>query len=227
MIPTLFGPASLITSIILIHFLAMSTYISTGELGTTALGTAHMLEKFDRLFDVLNSSTTNTKNQFKKPYKGTKSQEEFLQYMLNSLKNMKVMKTTDTGKKDITSRFKSITCFQITIKSVMNLWNDLKGEGLDQLRTRRLNQDCLENFFGKIRQQGGNSVNPTPVQFINAFKKLSCMDLLDCADTFNCAADVDLLLMTETPPDMKICIEQKVTSHDKCPFKVTRHLGMS
>lgn len=204
----------------------MSTYISNGEMSSKAVGTAHMLEKFDQLFDVLNSSTTNTKNQFKKPYKGTTSQEEFLQHMLNSLKNMKVMKTTDTGKKDITSTFKSITCFQITIKSTMNLWNDLKKEGVDQLRTRRLNQDCLENFFGKIRQQGGNSVNPTPIQFISAFRKLSCLDLLDCADTFNCAADVDVLLMSKTPHDVKIFIEEKATSQDKCPFKVTRHLSM-
>lgn len=115
--------------------------------------------------------------------------------MLDGLKNMKVFSKTNTGKKNITGTFKSITCFQITIKSVMCLWENLKAEGLHQIRTRRLNQDCLENFFGKIRQQGGSSINPTPIQFMHAFKKLSCMDLLDCADTFNCAADFDKLLM--------------------------------
>lgn len=160
----------------------------------SASGTVNMLEKFDHLFDLLNASTTKTTNQFRKPYTGTETQQQFLHTMFNSLGSMKVFSKTNTGKKDITRTFKSINCFQITIKSIIELWEDLKME-IGSLKTRRLNQDCLENFFGKIRQQGGNSVNPTPSQFISAYSKLSCMDLMECIDTFNCAADSDVLLV--------------------------------
>jgi hypothetical protein len=47
------------------------------------------------------------------------------------------------------------------------------------LLTRRLNTDPIENLFGAIRQQGGNSDNPTPAQFnslglsVNYFSVLS------------------------------------------------------
>ncbi|KAG5895485.1 hypothetical protein JTB14_011183 [Gonioctena quinquepunctata] len=197
----------------------MCVYMANGEMCSSAAGTANFLEKLDHLFDILNSSTTKTTNQNKKPYKGTEDQETFLRSMLISLENMKVFKQTKTGKKDITGLFSSISCFQITIRSVMILWNDLKKEGLKQMKTRRLNQDCIENFFGKIRQQGGNSVNPTPIQFMNAFKKLSCMDLLDCVDTFNCAADVDVLLMSGVQ-EVRDPVGPKIIPQKKQTFRV-------
>ena len=59
--------------------------------------------------------------------------------------------------------------------------------------TRRLNTDPLENFFGTIRQQGGNSDNPTPTQFIRAFRKLLFSSLFT-SNTGNCAEDLDALL---------------------------------
>lgn len=60
----------------------------------------------------------------------------------------------------------------------------LKELGFKYLMTRRLNQDFLENFFGSVRQQGGNCINPTPIQFERVFKKLFSQNYLHCA---NCA----------------------------------------
>ena len=48
-------------------------------------------------------------------------------------------------------------------------------------------------LFGAIRQQGGNSDNPTPVQFIRAFRKLVFSSSLQ-SSTGNCADDFDTLL---------------------------------
>lgn len=189
----------------LFYVLAISTYIANGYMDNSAVGTANMLEKFDHLFDILNASTTKTTNIYKHPYRGSKEQEGFLITMLDSLKGMKVLNETNAGKKDISRTFKSIGCFQITIKSIMELWNNLKTN-ITSLRTRRLNQDCLENFFGKIRQQGGHSVNPTPAQFMSAFSRLSCMDLIDYVETFNCAADSDVLLLENIVE--KECLKQ-------------------
>jgi hypothetical protein len=48
-------------------------------------------------------------------------------------------------------------------------------------------------FFGAIRQQGGNSDNPTPVQFTRAFRKLFFSSFLESL-AGNCDQDLDTLL---------------------------------
>ncbi len=63
----------------------------------------------------------------------------------------------------------------------------------ESLLTRRLNTDPIQNFFGTIRQQGGNSDNPTTVQFCRSFRKLFFSSLLD-SSTGNCDRDLDTLL---------------------------------
>ncbi|XP_046387255.1 uncharacterized protein LOC124156641 [Ischnura elegans] len=77
---------------------------------------------------------------------------------------------------------------QITISSLLHLWRQLKISGFSFLLTRRLNQDCLENYFGSVRRVGGNSINPTPVQFKRAFKKLFVLRYLHSRGTGNCEA---------------------------------------
>ena len=62
------------------------------------------------------------------------------------------------------------------------------------LLTRRLNTDAIENFFGAIRQQGGNRDNPTPVPFCRAFRKLFFHSFLG-SSTGNCDCDLDTLLV--------------------------------
>ncbi|XP_044746427.1 uncharacterized protein LOC123307977 [Coccinella septempunctata] len=54
---------------------------------------------------------------------------------------------------------------------------------------------------------------------MHAFKKLSCMDLLDCVDTFNCAADVDKLLMATV--DLPSILEPNIRQPERTPFKIT------
>lgn len=54
--------------------------------------------------------------------------------------------------------------------------------------------DCIENFFGSIRQQNGNNMNPTPIQFQRAFKKLFCQNYMH-SNAMNWQNDLDLVLM--------------------------------
>lgn len=79
--------------------------------------------------------------------------------------------------KDVTNRMKFINGWLISIAGLQLLWKDLKSTKIFQqenyvLYTGRINQDCLENLFCTLRQQNGNNINPTPIQFIFAFKKL-------------------------------------------------------
>ncbi|KAL1509938.1 hypothetical protein ABEB36_004602 [Hypothenemus hampei] len=73
------------------------------------------------------------------------------------------------------------------------LWQKLKSVGFQYLILRRVNQGALENFFGNVRQQGGNCINPTPIQFERAFRKLFTENYLH-SETTNCTDDFDTLL---------------------------------
>jgi hypothetical protein len=56
-----------------------------------------------------------------------------------------------------------------------------------------MNTDPIENFFGAIRQQGGNCDNLTSVQFTRAFRKLCFSSFLE-SSTGNCDQNLDTLL---------------------------------
>jgi len=62
------------------------------------------------------------------------------------------------------------------------------------LCTYRLYQDCLENLFGNFRNQNGNNVNPTPIQFLWAFKKLFFLNYFKHSEGSNCLEDFDEIL---------------------------------
>lgn len=84
---------------------------------------------------------------------------------------------------------KFIRDWQITIKSVLNVWNFLK-EKRNFLCTRCLNQNCL---IGTIQQQGESTHNPRPIQFRRIFKKLFCLNYFEHVERFNCNDDLDAI----------------------------------
>jgi hypothetical protein len=167
----------------------MCTQMSSGFLPTEAVGTIDVIDHFDKLFDILNSSSVINPKEYGKVFTGSDKQIQFLEEMLCFLKCIKVINENGSY-----VNVKCFKCWQITIKSIIQLWKILKSYDFPYLRTRRLNQDCIENFFGSIRQQGGNSFNPTPIQFTRAFKKLFSIKFLQHSDTQNCIQDGDEML---------------------------------
>lgn len=165
----------------------MCTQMSSGFLPSKTIGTIDLIVHFDKLFDMLNSSSLVTPKEHAKIFTGSKKQIEFLEEMSHFIKSIKVIK--ENG-----SNVKCLDCWQITIKSTIELWKILKDLNFPYLRMRRVNQDCLENFFGSVRQQSGNSLNPTPIQFSRAFKKLFSLRYFKHSDTQNCAEDKDEML---------------------------------
>ena len=113
---------------------------------------------------------------------------------------------------DATNYLKCLDGLCITINGVQSLWAMLSQEKFHFLLTRRLNQDPLENFFGSIRQQGGNADNPTPLQFTRAFKKLFYDNFLINISTGNYTANFDSILAGSTyqPKSKKKSSSKKV-----------------
>jgi hypothetical protein len=82
--------------------------------------------------------------------------------MLTFIASIKVI--NPENQKDATNTLKCLRGLRVTLQGTLELWQQLQRRPeVKFLYTRRLNQDPLENFFGTIRQQGGNSDNPTPI----------------------------------------------------------------
>ena len=169
------------------------TYSSLGALPSTAADTAELVANFDKIFDCLNSSTLNSPKEHRRPMSDKSVHDKFLSDMLLFIKSIKVIDRA--SKEDHTNQLKCLNGLRLTINGVKLLWSMLHDkESIEFLMTRRLNQDPVENFFGLIRQQGGNSDSPSPLQFARAFRKLfydHCLVL----SSGNCAKDLDVILL--------------------------------
>lgn len=188
---------------------AMHTYMSLGALPLEAIGTIEVLEKFNKLFDLVNSSYIRNENKFKKVYEGADYQVSYLNEMETFLENLKIFNKKGD---DVSSRSRTKRCWRITIKGIKQLWQNLALADFKYLQTRRVNSDCLENFFGSIRQQGGNSINPTPIQFERAYRKLFCQNYLH-SNQMNCKDDLDELLINVNRTFVGTKVETIVKEH--------------
>ena len=183
---------------VLSHTVAASicTYVRLRGLPETAMHTANVLLMFDSLFDCFNSSSLHSTKKYKCALSENSQHLGFFEEAFCYIKALQVFE----GDKNVTSRVKCLNGWLVTINATRLLWEQLKAQhGFKFLLTRRLNSDALENFFGAIRKQGGNSDNPTPVQFSRAFRKLFCSSFLS-SSTGNCAEDFDEVLATVGTP---------------------------
>lgn len=171
----------------------LNTYVALGALPLSASATVSFIEKMDKLFDLLNSSRIFNSKEYNRPFIGSECQITFLNETKSYFKSIKCV---DEKGKDRKNSFKFISGWLITISAFLNLWEDLRTTGTTLLYTRRFNQDCLENFFSKIRQQSGNNVNPTPIQFSRSFRKLFSLNYFNQSEGANCIEDFDSILTT-------------------------------
>lgn len=168
----------------------MHTYKTLGALPADSSATIEVIEKVNNLFDILNSLKRNCSNDYNNVFEGTEKQIDYLNDMKTFFTHLKIY---SKGGQDITKKCKFLRGWIITINSMLKLWEILSSLGFKYIRTKLVNQDCLENYFGNIRQQGGNCINPTPIQFERAYRKLFCQNFLHSSQ-MNCADDLSQLL---------------------------------
>lgn len=188
---------------------ALNTYKALDALPSTSSATIQFIQKIDRLFDLLNSSRVSGSKDFNRPFKGTEVQITFLNQMLDEFNCMKILHNYT---EDVTKKVKFLNGWKISINSLIGIHIGLK-EKYPALYTRRINQDCLENFFGSLRQQAGNCRNPTAVQVNQGFKKLFCLNYFQQSDGTNCAEDFDTVLSSvnaESIRGFQVVVSQKV-----------------
>lgn len=149
-------------------------------------------------------------------FTGAQHQIQFLQKMFDYLSNLKVFSKKGN---DITNKTHVFKFWKLNIKSLLSLWTYIQSTQPDIkfLLTRRLNQDALENFFGKIRTLNGAAYTVTPSQFYFGFRKLFSTFYLTI-ETANCAEDCDEMIMNVSNyKAQNLCVnqqEEKIPSSD-------------
>jgi hypothetical protein len=127
------------------------------------------IEFIDSLFDSLNGSQLHL-SEGKNLKCALSKDSSHLQFWSDSLPRIRDWKAIDSKNGQLRTNFKFVEGWQITIRAVMHLWQNLKGMGLQYLSLRNLNQDPVENLFCQIRQHGICNTNPTCHQFVAALK---------------------------------------------------------
>ncbi|CAK1600653.1 unnamed protein product [Parnassius mnemosyne] len=171
---------------------ALETYAASGQI-TPANGTVEFIKTVDNLFDLLNSSNLHSRKPYGKPFRGDSSELELLDQAQHIFNNL-IIKNKRTGK-DVTNTVKFTKTLIITMNSIRQMLVDMQNDGYVYLFTRRLNNDCLENFFRLIRQASGNCRKPTCLQFTRAFRKSYFCQLMQLSDGRNCSEDFDSILL--------------------------------
>ena len=164
----------------------INTLCNLGYLTDDAVTTAEFIETFDQLFNTFNSASLKSTHKYKQAFSDESSHIPFLQSCLRFLSKVQ------TGENSV---IPCIIGWQISIKSLLLLWNELKNCGFKYLLTNRLNQDCLENLFSAIRFKGGFRDNPDSQQFRAAFRHVIVDKLFVHSTTANCQFDTDKMLL--------------------------------
>lgn len=144
--------------------------------------TFEFVRDIDKLFDSLNSVLLKKSlpNKLNYAISSTSEHKKFLNEMLNNFKMIKF----EGQKPDC------IQGFLLTINTVLQLVDDLRlNYGIENLKTRRLCQDPLENLFAVIRQQHGCNLFPSPTQFENGIRQVYITQLTKISNITNCETD--------------------------------------
>ena len=136
------------------------------------LAKSYAIKLVNDWFDVMNSKNFDYRNRLKTPFGQhediLRDQMDVLNRMDEFLNKLEVMSSAPQ---------KWIDGIQNSIKSTKMLFKDLVV-GVDSpgpfkyILTARLNQDCLENLFSKLRAMGGPNDHPGPVRFMKRLRMM-------------------------------------------------------
>ncbi|CAH1736906.1 unnamed protein product [Aphis gossypii] len=120
---------------------------------------------------------------------------------------------------------------KITLKSTMDLVDYLLNEcNYKYVMTTKLNQDCLEKFFGIIRQVAGPNDHPSTPTFLQLYRMLSMYSLIKPPKSGNCTIFEDNIPMI-TIADLKEIINDstntpaRINKIEKLKLKINTIVG--
>lgn len=179
---------------------AIEFAVVSNSLSERHLLTAKFFKLMDKLFDVLNSSTTRLQNG--KPWKTALAMNDenfiFLQYIEKLLCDDKFY-FCKSNHSILTppEKVNNVHCLKMllkTIRGILSLSLRAFDLGIERIFTRRLDQDILENFFAQIRR---SSSDLSTRHFRAHFRSCRIVFLEALPDGSNCEDDEDIPLFLE------------------------------
>lgn len=161
-------------------------------------GTAKFADRINKIFDILNSDTLRVDNKYKSPIMQSTKQSifDFIDDSIDYLKKL----TLQGGLPIIEScrkvGFKGLIVDLTNIKNIYCEYVETKK--LEFLPARKMNQDPVENLFGRIRTSSalGNNTNPTAQQFRAAFRRVLVDNEIKTSKSANCEDKLDFLFVS-------------------------------
>ena len=165
---------------------AIRTMIDMDLMPNEAQATASFCEMFDQLFNIFNSKSFNNANPTKAGiFIGSSSYRKMFEirdYLLS-------LKILNNSGRDVSKSFKCISGWIQNIEALRLLLQSEAKSGIDILLTANLNQDAIENFFGVVRQRGGDNERPSAKEFSDSFRQLYCKNIMTPPSSSNCEDD--------------------------------------
>lgn len=184
-----------------------ASYQPTKNIFEGSKATADYSRIFNNLFDVCNSAT-DSNNIFKAPI-NKNSKQAIFSYLDETSEYILGLKLEPSGKSIIhTKRKTGYLGFIVNIHNIKEMYLEYVESGkMHSLPTRRLNQDPLESFFGRIRTCClGSNNNPTVEQFCSAYRKVLVSVELSSSVFSNCVDRLSILQVPSTNKPKQIAI---------------------
>lgn len=173
---------------VLSHSVAVGlTMISRITNNAEMLQTAHFIEQFDVLFNAFNSKVLTSSQKMGHAVSNSSGHTAFLKECLVWLESV----TPTSG-----ISLPCLSGWKMDIRALLALWDDLStNHGIKFLLTARLNQDCIENFFSRIRGNSASVCSPSAADF----RRFLCRAMIDQifihSPNSNCEEDSDNFLL--------------------------------
>ncbi|CAK1598210.1 unnamed protein product, partial [Parnassius mnemosyne] len=169
------------------------------QISETTKNTAAAVAFFDQLFDTCNGSRSGrAPGKIRGPVKLNSAHKAFWIEAIKKFKKMHFIPKSSLEKATI-KNVPTLNNWVTTLESLIRVSEIMQSEGVSFFYTRNLNQDPLENFFGKIRAYNYRYTNPDTFTFRNSFKSLLMTDMLAIhTKNFNCEDDIGETILNIT-----------------------------
>lgn len=170
----------------------------TSELFKNCNSTADFSRRVNNIFDIFNTKHNHSRSIFKRPI-STNSKELIFSYLDETVRYIEDLKDVN-GQSILKSRRKTgFKGFIINAINLKEMYEQFVETGkLTSIPTQHVNQDPLENFFGRIRSCLGSNTNPNVEQFCAAYRKTLVTVELTSSVLANCADKLNILSIPST-----------------------------
>ena len=165
----------------------LSVLIQLHVLPEVANETASFVEEFDKLFNSFNSKNLKSKQPMGHALSERSGHRQFL---------LETLQWLETVQPNSPRSLPCLSGWKMAIRSLLSLWQDLHNDhAFSYLLTDKLNQDCLENLFSRIRGNAGHVDNPSAQQLRTILRQVMVDQIFIHSEGSNCAEDAGKFLL--------------------------------